>query len=345
MRYPTFLLIGALAVVPAFGAKDQGIPPDAEHAKAALEKSTRHGEWVDVKLGDGRPLTTWVVYPEKKEKAGAVIVIHEIFGLTDWVRAVADQLAKDGFIALAPDMLSGMGPDGGGTASLGEDAGKTIRTLDPGTVVARLDAVHDYAVSLPSANGNVGVVGFCWGGGRSFGYAVAQPKLDAAVVYYGSAPGRSRRLRQDRGTRSRSLWRRRCKGQRDHPDRRGGDEEGRKELHGDAVRRCRPRILAPARRARRRQPESRQAGLAGDRRVLPQATEVIPSVASRPGSASPPSATHGPDDREEVALHQVQRSAGFDGRRGPISTNDMHDGTLVAFAKQRSPTTRAGARG
>ena len=88
MRCHTFLLIGALTVVPAFGAKDQGIPPDAEHAKATLEKSTRHGEWVDVKLSDGKPLATWVVYPEKKEKAGAVIVIHEVFGLTDWVVVV-----------------------------------------------------------------------------------------------------------------------------------------------------------------------------------------------------------------------------------------------------------------
>lgn len=180
--------IAALVVGPAFGAASNGIPPDAEHAKEALAKSTRHGEWVDVKLADGPALATWVVYPEKKEKAAAVIVLHEIFGATDWVRGVADQLAKEGFIALVPDLLSGLGPGGGGTDSLGEDVTKVIRTLTPETVVARLDAVHGYAVSLPSANGKVGVVGFCWGGASSFNYATAQPKLKAVVVYYGTPP-------------------------------------------------------------------------------------------------------------------------------------------------------------
>jgi len=164
------------------------LPPDAEQAKAALAKSPRHGEWADLKLADGGKLVTWVVFPEKKEKAGTVIVIHEIFGLTDWVRGVADQLAKDGFIALAPDLLSGKGPDGGGTASLGEDVTKVIRTLTPETVSARLDAVRDYALKIPAANGKVGTVGFCWGGSTSFAYAVGQPKLDAAIVYYGSSP-------------------------------------------------------------------------------------------------------------------------------------------------------------
>lgn len=188
MTHRALLLIAALAAGPALNAADNGIPPDAEHVKAALEKSPRHGEWVDVKLGDGPAIATWVVYPEKKEKAGVVIVIHEIFGLTDWVRGVADQLAKDGFIALAPDLLSGMGPEGGGTAALGDEARKVIRTLTPEALVARLDAVRDYAVKIPSANGRVGAVGFCWGGAASFNYAAAQPKLDAAVVYYGTSP-------------------------------------------------------------------------------------------------------------------------------------------------------------
>jgi len=139
-------------------------------------------------LPDGTKVVTWVVYPEKKEKAGVVIVIHEIFGLSDWVRGVADQLASQGFIALAPDLLSGMGPNGGGTPSLGEDATKVIRTLTPEAVTARLDAVRAHALGLPSANGKVGSVGFCWGGAASFNYAVAQPKLNAAVVFYGTSP-------------------------------------------------------------------------------------------------------------------------------------------------------------
>ncbi len=168
--------------------RNEALPPDADQAKGALAKSPRHGEWVDIKLPDGGKLLTWVVYPEKKGKAGVVLVIHEIFGLTDWVRGVTDQLAKEGFIALAPDLLSGMGPNGGGTDALGADVTKTIRNLTPEMVAVRLDAVRDYALKLPAASGKSGTVGFCWGGTSSFAYAVAQPKLDAAVVYYGTSP-------------------------------------------------------------------------------------------------------------------------------------------------------------
>jgi carboxymethylenebutenolidase len=180
----------AAAKPPAAAApapRNEAIPPDADQAKDALAKSPRHGEWVDIALPGGGKLLTWVVYPEKKEKAGIVIVIHEIWGLTDWVRGVTDQLAKDGFVALAPDLLSGMGPNGGGTDSLGADATKVIRNLTPADAAARLDAVRAFALKLPAANGKVGVVGFCWGGSTSFGYAVVQPGLDAAVVYYGSS--------------------------------------------------------------------------------------------------------------------------------------------------------------
>jgi carboxymethylenebutenolidase len=183
----TWVVLFALTLAVARAAND-AIPPDADHAKDALARSTRHGEWVDVKLPDGKKLETWVVFPERKDKAGAVIVIHEIFGMTDWVRGVADQLAKEGFIALAPDLLSGMGPNGGGTEALGEDVGKVIRTLTPDAVAARLDAVRAYSLAIPAANGRVGVVGFCWGGSASFNYATAQPKLDAAVVFYGTSP-------------------------------------------------------------------------------------------------------------------------------------------------------------
>lgn len=172
----------------AVAAAAAGIPADNEHAKDALAKSPRHGELVDIAMPDGTKLVTWVVYPETKDRAGAVIVIHEIFGLSDWARGVADALAAQGFVALAPDLLSGLGPNGGGTASLGDNVGATIRTLTPEAVVARLEAVRGYARALPAANGKVGTVGFCWGGGASFNYAVAQPALDAAVVYYGVSP-------------------------------------------------------------------------------------------------------------------------------------------------------------
>lgn len=171
-------------------AAPEDAPPDAAGAKAALERSPRHGEWVDVKTPEGASLRTWIVYPERKDKAPVVIVIHEIYGLTDWIRSVADRLAADGFIAVAPDLLSGKGPGGGGTDSLAssDDVVKLVRALTPADVTARLNAVRDYAVKLPAAGGKTATLGFCWGGAQSFAYATQQPALSAAVVYYGSSP-------------------------------------------------------------------------------------------------------------------------------------------------------------
>ena len=169
---------------------NDAIPPgNAEHAARALKESSRHGEWVDIKLPDGTALNSWVVYPERKEKAGVVLVIHDIGGMRDWPRALGDQLAQDGFIAIVPDFLSGLGPNGGGSDSLGTNVGTAIRALTEADVNERLDAAMDYGKKLPSSNGKTGVVGFCWGGARSFGYAVHQANLNAAVVYYGELPG------------------------------------------------------------------------------------------------------------------------------------------------------------
>lgn len=165
------------------------IPGNSDTVAARLKASSRHGEWVDVAIpGSDVKLKSWVVYPERKDKAPVVIVIHEIFGMTDWVRGVADQLAADGFIAIAPDLLSGYGPNGGGTDSLGGGVGQTIRNINVDEQAKRLDAVRDYAIKLPAATEKVGCIGFCWGGTASFAYATRQPKLSAAVVYYGSAP-------------------------------------------------------------------------------------------------------------------------------------------------------------
>jgi carboxymethylenebutenolidase len=130
------------------------------------------------------------VYPERKDKAGVVIVVHEVYGLSDWIRAVADQLARDGFVAVAPDLISGLGPNGGGTDSVAsrDDVVKLVRAVSPEEANARLDAVRAWVLGLPAANGRTATIGFCWGGARSFGYAAAQPALDAAVVYYGTSP-------------------------------------------------------------------------------------------------------------------------------------------------------------
>jgi carboxymethylenebutenolidase len=168
---------------------NDALPPGtAEHAARALKESSRHGEWADIKMPDG-VLKAWVVYPERSQKAGVVLVIHDIRGMSDMARAMGDQLAQDGFIAVVPDFLSGKGPNGGGTESLGAEVGKTIQSLTPAHVVARLNAAMDYGKKLPSSSGKTGVIGFCWGGARSFGFAAAQPALNAAVVYYGDAPG------------------------------------------------------------------------------------------------------------------------------------------------------------
>jgi carboxymethylenebutenolidase len=170
-------------------AARDALPPAEETAKERLTSSPRHGELVSVDA-QGTPIRTWIVYPERRDKAPVVIVIHEIFGLTDWIRTVADQLAADGFIAVAPDLLSGNGPSGGGTEAFAsrDDVTKAVSGLQREDVLARLNAVRDYAVALPAASGKSATVGFCWGGSASFAYAVAQPRLDAAVVYYGTAP-------------------------------------------------------------------------------------------------------------------------------------------------------------
>lgn len=165
-----------------------------EWAKARLAKSSRHHEWVNVKNGN-RQVNSFVVYPEVKNKATAVIVIHEIFGMSDWVQSLTDQLAEAGYIAIAPDLLSGMGPNGGGTAEIAATAnnavGQAIGKLPPDQITADLNAVADYVSHLPGANGKVVVTGYCWGGSQSFRFATNRPSLKAAFVFYGSAPASS----------------------------------------------------------------------------------------------------------------------------------------------------------
>ena len=180
----------ALALALIFAVFAFGIPAFAQDwAKAALEKSPRHQEWVEVKH-DNRVVHAFIVYPEVKKKAPAVIVIHEIFGLSEWVRSVADKLAANGYIAIAPDLLSGFGPGGKGTEGFAstQDSMKAVSGLDPDTITADLNAVADYVKKLPSANGELAVTGFCWGGGQSFRFATHRPDLKAAFVFYGAPP-------------------------------------------------------------------------------------------------------------------------------------------------------------
>jgi carboxymethylenebutenolidase len=155
-----------------------------------LEKSPRHHEWADIETKAGRKVHAWVVYPEVDQPATTVIVIHENRGLTDWVRGVADQLAEAGYVAVAPDMLSGTAPGGGNTPEFGSEdkARDGIGKLPPEQVIADLDAVYEFAKKLPAGNKVVAVGGFCWGGGQTFNYATHNPNIAAAFVFYGSAP-------------------------------------------------------------------------------------------------------------------------------------------------------------
>lgn len=165
------------------------LPPDEGGAKAALEKSPRHGEYVDIVVEQGKPpMKAYVVYPEVKENAPVVVVIQEIFGLSDWLKATTDALAAEGFIAIAPDLVSG--PLGPGTDQLGSRDAVTqaVRKLKQPEVLAALDKTVAYGTGLPSATKRFGVVGFCWGGGIAFQYAIHNPDLSAAVAYYGTNP-------------------------------------------------------------------------------------------------------------------------------------------------------------
>jgi len=185
MRQPGFRAL-FVAVAAALAAAD-ATAQDA--IKERLEKSPRHLEWVTVTNGQ-RQVKSFVAYPEVKSKATAVIVIHEIFGLSDWVRGVADQLAEAGYVAIAPDLLSGTTPGGGGTAELGggDAVRKAISSLPPDQITADLNAVAEYVSKLPACSGRLVVAGFCWGGSQTFRFATNNKEIKAAYVFYGSGP-------------------------------------------------------------------------------------------------------------------------------------------------------------
>jgi carboxymethylenebutenolidase len=172
----------ALLAVSAVGLSAQ------DWARQQLEKSPRHHEWFTVKH-DGRSVETFVAYPESKQKTPVVLIIHEIFGLSDWIQDLADQVAAAGYIAVAPDLLSGMGPNGGRTTSFAaNEITEAVSHLKPDQVATDLNVVADYALNLPASNGKLFVAGFCWGGGQSFRFATNRGDLAAAFVFYGPPP-------------------------------------------------------------------------------------------------------------------------------------------------------------
>src|SRR5262245_38710251 len=198
-----FVIIAALSLA-AIPAPAQDAPASHQHtgsqafnapgqdwAKQRADKSPRHQEWVSVKSG-ARTVNAFLVYPDAKVKATSIVVIHENMGLTDWVRSLADQLAEAGYIAIAPDLLSGLGPKGGGTTDFADRSAiaQAIASLPQDQISADLNSLADYVSKLPAANGNVAVAGFAYGGLQAFLFAMARPNLVAAFVFYGAGPSK-----------------------------------------------------------------------------------------------------------------------------------------------------------
>ena len=178
-----------LVVAISICSGDWGAARAQEWATASLEASPRHMEYATVKHGD-REVECFVAYPEVAEKAHAVVLIHDISGMSDWMRSMADQVAAAGYVAIVPDLLSGMAPDGGGTEAFDsiDDARRAIPKLPPEQIAADLDAAAEYVSKLPAAKGTFSVAGFCWGGGQALRYATHNPKLSASMVFYGYEP-------------------------------------------------------------------------------------------------------------------------------------------------------------
>ena len=175
--------------IPGLADKPRNLPASYYTATETLARSTLKKEWVDIPMGEVK-LHAWVEYPEGNGKAGVVIVMQHGVGLDDWMRSVADQLAADGFIAVAPDAWSGTGPNGGNRDSFqfDDEAMRAAARITPDETQRRYKAARDWALELPRANGKTGSIGFCAGGGNSFRFAAEVPELNAAVVFYGGPP-------------------------------------------------------------------------------------------------------------------------------------------------------------
>jgi carboxymethylenebutenolidase len=179
------MLLGVSLGAPGLSAQEWSQP----WARERIDKSPRHSEWVTVKH-DGRNVDTLVVYPESKDKRPVILIIHEIFGLSDWAQELADEVAAAGYIAVAPDLLSGMAPNGGRTKDFATGVTEAVSKLNPDQVTADLNAAADYALKLPASNGKLYVAGFCWGGGQTFRFATNRADLSAAFVFYGPPPAK-----------------------------------------------------------------------------------------------------------------------------------------------------------
>lgn len=178
----------AASVASTVEINDTTLPPNAENAVARLDASPRHGEYVMIPVKGGDSLRAWVVYPSRSTKAPVIVVIHEIFGMSSWVRAVADQLSAAGYITVTPDLLTNQHLPGAPDHVSMQDGIVAVSKLNPADVQRDIDAAASYGMARPAALPKYGVVGFCWGGGVAFQHAVHSPTLSAVVVYYGTSP-------------------------------------------------------------------------------------------------------------------------------------------------------------
>lgn len=190
MRAPALAPLGALATAPGKAQGTPGLPPSNNSAAARLAASPRHAEWVKIawQPGSRDSIMAWVVYPKSSRKAPVVVVVHEIFGLSTWVRGVADQVAAEGFIAIAPDFLSRI-RGGPSTVELsGDSARKLIAGYPSADQALVIDAAASYAMTLPAAEKRYAVIGYCWGGSATFNHAINGGVMgfSGGVAFYGT---------------------------------------------------------------------------------------------------------------------------------------------------------------
>jgi carboxymethylenebutenolidase len=174
----------AAGAEPPVGHAAALLPPGA----AAPADSPRHSEWIMVRTPQGDSVRAWVVFPERSVQSPVVVVVHEIYGLSPWIRGVADRFAAAGFIAVAPDLLTAHDIPGAPLNPDPQAATAAVRALNADDVHRQISAVAAHMMAHPAALPRYGIVGFCEGGRHAFEHAVRVPELGAAVVYYGPSP-------------------------------------------------------------------------------------------------------------------------------------------------------------
>jgi carboxymethylenebutenolidase len=182
-------------------SKRPDLPANFLMAAKTVAQSPRKASWIDIPMSTGTKLHTWIAYPQNVTRASVVLVFQPGPGMdmgeppikgggANWLRAIADQLASEGFIAVLPDLTSGLGPNGGNFDSFEfpDDSARAINRISHAEVLDRIRVARDYAMKLPMANGKLGATGFCMGGGLAWEAAAEIEGVNASVVFYGTPP-------------------------------------------------------------------------------------------------------------------------------------------------------------